>query len=218
MSSHVWLLAAGGYAAAHAAVGWLLRDHPSALLIFGNLALIIPHVLVAGVILARRRRWSGCQGLFWVTFALGSVTWTLGQLGWAFHEIVWKVPLPWIQWHTVLNLAGSLAPLLALVALIDARGYDLIFCDARMPRMGGPEFYEALGARHPHLQRACVFISGDTVAGEVAAIARRQGVPRLAKPFTIAELDALLLAAAATASRSDTQCAPAPAWTPAHPA
>jgi PAS domain S-box-containing protein len=111
----VYLSIGVGYVLAYAAVGWLLRGHPLALSIFGNLGLLLPPIAVCVVILRRRSRWAGCQRLFWDTFAIGVGLWIIGHLGWAFEDLILKRQ-SWVQWHTVFSLCGGIGPLIALFA------------------------------------------------------------------------------------------------------
>jgi two-component system NtrC family sensor kinase len=80
----------------------------------------------------------------------------------------------------------------AASALIEARAYDLILCDIRMPRMGGLMLYERIRDEHPNLLRGFVFITGDTVNAEIPDLVEPTHAPLLSKPFTTADLDALL--------------------------
>jgi PAS domain S-box-containing protein len=97
-----------------------------------------------------------------------------------------------------------------VVRLLDRRGYqvleaetgeaalelaigtspDLVLCDVRMPGMTGPELYRAL-AREGRLPDRFVFITGDRAAVRASEPAVAY-VPVLAKPFTAADLDAVL--------------------------
>ncbi len=104
------------YCALYALTGWLLSGYPGAAQIFGNVAIFVAPGLVVWVILRRRRDWAGCQWLFWATMLLGVSLWALGQMGWAFNELLFGRELPWLQWHSILQLFGSVAPLLALLA------------------------------------------------------------------------------------------------------
>ena len=111
----VYLSIGVGYVLAYAAVGWLLREHPLALSIFGDLGLLVPPIAVCAVILRRRSRWSGCHRLFWDTFAIGVGLWIIGHIGWAFEDLVLQRQ-SWVRWHTIFSLCGGIAPLIALFA------------------------------------------------------------------------------------------------------
>ena len=74
--------------------------------------------------------------------------------------------------------------------------FDLILSDLRMPRAGGREFYEALTRRAPDVARRVAFSTGDTVRGDTLRFLEAQGRPILQKPFSLAELRALLREAA----------------------
>ena len=113
----VWLIAAIGYAVVHVLVGFALRGHPTAHAVFGDLSLLAPGVMAAVVIVRRIRRWHGCQRVFWGAIGAGCIVWTVGRLGWTVHELWLGEPMPWLGWQSVLSLTGSLAPVLALLAL-----------------------------------------------------------------------------------------------------
>jgi PAS domain S-box-containing protein len=76
------------------------------------------------------------------------------------------------------------------LALARDRNPRIVVCDIRMPGMTGIDVFQQLTAASPHMRTRFVFTSGDssqTLASDVAA-----GVPVLRKPFTSADLDAVL--------------------------
>jgi PAS domain S-box-containing protein len=114
--THLVYLSIGvAYVLAYAAVGWLLRAHPLALSIFGDIGVVVPVVAVCVVILRCRSRWAGCHRLFWDTFAIGVGLWVIGHFGWAFEDLVLQ-RRSWVQWHTLFTLCGGIGPLIALFA------------------------------------------------------------------------------------------------------
>jgi PAS domain S-box-containing protein len=110
-----WLFLGVLYSSAYGVVGWILRDQPEALGWFRATALLIPPLLGAGVIVARRQTWRGCQWLFWSTIALGLAMSALGLTGWAAEELMLGHGT-WLAWPAVFALFGSVAPLFALLA------------------------------------------------------------------------------------------------------
>jgi two-component system NtrC family sensor kinase len=74
--------------------------------------------------------------------------------------------------------------------------FDVIITDLRMPNVGGREFFESLETSHPGIARHVVFCTGDTVGGDTLAFLETVGRPHLKKPFSLAELRAILPAAA----------------------
>jgi two-component system, NtrC family, sensor kinase len=99
-----------------------------------------------------------------------------------------------------------------LVRLLERRGFDvveastseaalelgrssalnLVICDVRMPGLNGFELYRRLTAARPSLAGAFLFISGDSSASDQIA-ADVAHVPVLRKPFTAADLDAVIV-------------------------
>ena len=98
-------------------------------------------------------------------------------------------------WGHGVEVAGDGEEGLALAADGD---FDLILSDLRMPRLTGREFFEALQQRNPEAASRVVFSTGDTVHGDTTAFLASQPHPFLNKPFSLAELRALLARAAPT--------------------
>ena len=72
--------------------------------------------------------------------------------------------------------------------LIRGRAFDLIFTDLRMPGLDGAGLYRELERRDPALARRVVFVTGDTLSGEVGELIGRLGVESLSKPLDFAEV------------------------------
>src|SRR5258708_37267286 len=110
-----WLFIGVLYSGGYAIIGWLLRDQPAVLGWFRAIALLVPPLTGAGVIVARRQTWRGCQWLFWSTLALGLAMSALGLTGWAAEELMLGHGT-WLAWPAVFALFGGVAPLFALLA------------------------------------------------------------------------------------------------------
>ena len=74
------------------------------------------------------------------------------------------------------------------LARVDARAYDLIICDLKMPRIDGMQFYRAIAAAKPALARRVIFVTGDVVGAEAERFLEESGCRWLAKPFRLADL------------------------------
>jgi len=74
------------------------------------------------------------------------------------------------------------------LAQLQARPYDLILSDLRMPELDGPGLYRALAQQAPLLCQRFIFLTGDTLSPETVAFVAQSGVPRLTKPCTAAEV------------------------------
>lgn len=70
--------------------------------------------------------------------------------------------------------------------------FDVVISDLRMPKLGGREFYQEVKARNPAMASRIVFATGDTVRGDTLAFLESLDRPYLHKPFSLAELRALL--------------------------
>lgn len=103
------------YSVAYAIGGIALGDQSSTLSWFRAVALFIPPLTGAIVIVRRRRRWRGCQWLFWATIGLGLTMSAIGLTGWAADELVSQQE-SWLAWPAVFALFGAVAPLFALLA------------------------------------------------------------------------------------------------------
>jgi PAS domain S-box-containing protein len=110
-----WLFLGVLYSCAYAGVGSLLRDQPEMLGWYRAIALLMPPLTGACVIVVRRQTWRGCQWLFWATIALGLAMSALGLTGWAAEELMLGHGT-WLAWPAVFALFGSVAPLFALLA------------------------------------------------------------------------------------------------------
>jgi two-component system NtrC family sensor kinase len=86
------------------------------------------------------------------------------------------------------------------LALAVEGGFDLILSDLRMPRLTGREFFTELQARNPEAASRVVFSTGDTIHGDTTDFLESQAHPFLKKPFSLAELRALLARTAPAAS------------------
>jgi PAS domain S-box-containing protein len=112
----LWFYAGAALAAAQALGAWLLRGSPDLRTAFGDLTLIVAASMPAVVVYRRRHEWRGCQAVFWTTIGIGALAWAIGQIAWTANEVLFHTPLPWLRWYALLNLVGSIAPLLALHA------------------------------------------------------------------------------------------------------
>ena len=74
------------------------------------------------------------------------------------------------------------------IASTQARAYDLIVCDLKMPGVNGMAFYQHLAATAPALKRRLIFVTGDVAGTEAEAFLERSGCRWLAKPFRLRDL------------------------------
>ena len=71
---------------------------------------------------------------------------------------------------------------------VQARVYDLIICDLKMPRVDGMTFYRALERDHPDASRRILFVTGDVAGTEAERFLEETGCRWLAKPFRLRDL------------------------------
>jgi len=76
--------------------------------------------------------------------------------------------------------------------VLQARRFDVIISDVRMPGMSGREFLERLARDRPELVPRVVFSTGDTFAPDTAAFLKEAGAPTVTKPFDFAMLERVI--------------------------
>ena len=70
--------------------------------------------------------------------------------------------------------------------------YDLCLFDIKLPTMNGKELYQWLQEKHPRLASRVIFTSGDVMGGDTQSFLEQAGRPFLPKPFTPAQLKAII--------------------------
>jgi CheY-like chemotaxis protein len=68
---------------------------------------------------------------------------------------------------------------------LQARHYDVILCDLRMPELDGPTFYAILTRQYPALRQRIIFLTGDTGGEDSRTFLTQCGRPWLRKPTPI---------------------------------
>jgi two-component system NtrC family sensor kinase len=68
------------------------------------------------------------------------------------------------------------------------KGFDLVICDLRMPRLDGQAFYRRLATAVPALAKRVIFVTGDIAGTDAEAFLRETGCRWLAKPFRLGDL------------------------------
>ena len=74
------------------------------------------------------------------------------------------------------------------LARVQARHFDLVICDLKMPRLDGKAFFRTLATVAPPLARRVIFVTGDVAGTEAEKFLDESGCRWLAKPFRLAEL------------------------------
>lgn len=74
----------------------------------------------------------------------------------------------------------------------DDQKYDAILLDMRMPNVDGRSLYERLKERSADLAARIIFVTGDLANPQTASFLQATGNPYLEKPFTRAQLEAVL--------------------------
>jgi len=80
----------------------------------------------------------------------------------------------------------------ALASLAADAHVDVVLCDVMMAGKNGLDVYEELRRQHPELEERFVFMSGGVMSAEIFADLAATGRPRVAKPFTVEQLEAVL--------------------------
>ncbi len=94
------------------------------------------------------------------------------------------------------DVATAESGAVALELLAEAR-FDAIVSDVRMPDLDGAALWRAVRARHPHLARRMLFVTGDTLSPQARQVLEESGCASLDKPFVNADLLAAVRAALA---------------------
>ena len=76
--------------------------------------------------------------------------------------------------------------------MIEEKQYDLCLIDIRTPKMNGQELYQWLEKKYPQLTSRVIFTTGDVTGGDTKSFLEQAGRPFLPKPFTPAELKAIV--------------------------
>jgi CheY-like chemotaxis protein len=74
------------------------------------------------------------------------------------------------------------------LARIEARSFDLVICDLKMPRVDGKTFYRLLEAAAPALAERVIFVTGDVAGTDAEEFLEGSGCRWLAKPFRLGDL------------------------------
>ena len=74
------------------------------------------------------------------------------------------------------------------LAKVQAKPYDLVICDLRMPKLDGRAFYRSLSTAVPALSKRVVFVTGDVAGTDAEQFLNDTGCRWLAKPFRLADL------------------------------
>ena len=78
------------------------------------------------------------------------------------------------------------------LSLLEMRRYDLVFCDVKLPKMGGFALHARITGRYPSAMRGFVFLSSDRLDADAQTFIDRTRIPLLSKPFSADRLDDLL--------------------------
>jgi len=71
---------------------------------------------------------------------------------------------------------------------VQARRYDVVICDLRMPKIDGRTFYRTLSQAAPTMSRRVIFVTGDVAGTDAEQFLNESGCRWLAKPFRLGDL------------------------------
>lgn len=89
--------------------------------------------------------------------------------------------------HHDITVLGSGAS--ALERLRADHAFDVIICDLMMPSVTGIDVYTSAAEEHPGLERRLIFITGGAFTERARSFIAMVPNRRLAKPFTIRDLE-----------------------------
>ncbi|HHH29219.1 MAG TPA: PAS domain S-box protein [Polyangiaceae bacterium] len=81
----------------------------------------------------------------------------------------------------------------ALAQLAEGTDYDMVLCDLMMPEVSGMDVYEQAVERFPEVAQRFVFMTGGAFTDRARSFLKENGLPRLDKPFAIADVTRLLV-------------------------
>ena len=76
--------------------------------------------------------------------------------------------------------------------MLKEKQYDLCLFDIRTPVMDGKELYQWLKEKHPQQASRVIFTTGDVMGGDTQSFLEQASRPFLPKPFTPAQLKAIM--------------------------
>ncbi len=76
--------------------------------------------------------------------------------------------------------------------MLEEKQYNLCLFDIRTPTMNGKELYQWLKEKHPQQASRVIFTTGDVMGGDTQSFLEQTGRPFLPKPFTPAQLKAIM--------------------------
>lgn len=76
--------------------------------------------------------------------------------------------------------------------MLGEKDYHLCLIDIRTPVMNGKQLYQVIIGKHPKLVNRVIFTTGDVVSDDTQSFVEQTGRPFLLKPFTPAELIAIV--------------------------
>jgi len=88
------------------------------------------------------------------------------------------------------EVAGSGAE--AIERLSGDAEFDVVLCDLMMPEVSGMDVYESVARDRPDLAARFVFMTGGAFTDRARAFLKHSGLPRLDKPFALADVERLL--------------------------
>ena len=101
-------------------------------------------------------------------------------------ELILRATVAALRHHEVV---ATTSPVEAVDRIRRGERFDVVFCDAVMPELGGLDVFAAITAVAPELARHFVLLSGGLDA-PTAAAAGDLGLPVLEKPFDLDDLEA----------------------------
>ena len=76
--------------------------------------------------------------------------------------------------------------------MLQEKQYDLCLFDIKTPIMNGKELYQWLKEKHPQQASRVIFTSGGVMGGDTQSFLEQAARPFLPKPFTPAQLKAIM--------------------------